>query len=81
MAGPCQPWIEAADVADCCGITAGSDNQEALAAAADAASAILFDLSGSRYTGTCERVVRPLGDAYCWAPRLHRLDTLRLSQV
>lgn len=65
---PCQPWIEAEDVADCCGITAGSDNEQALTAAADAASAILFELSGYRYTGTCERIVRPIGDDYCWGP-------------
>jgi hypothetical protein len=81
MAGPCQVWIDANDVAECCGILSGSDNDEALTAAADAASATLFDLSGSRYTGTCERVVRPVGDDFCWAPRMHRLDTRRLSQV
>jgi hypothetical protein len=78
---PCQPWITAEDVADCCGITAGSENTEALEAAADNASAILFQLTGNRYTGTCERTVRPVGLDYCWAPRLHRLDTHRLSQV
>ncbi len=78
---PCQPWIEPEEVADCCGVTAGSDNTEALTAAADNASDILFQLTGSRYTGTCERVVRPVGQAICWAPRVHRLDTFTLSQV
>lgn len=79
--GPCESWVDANDIAECCGITAGSDNDQALTAAADAASAILFELSGSRYTGTCERTVRPVGQDLCWAPRLHRLDTHRLSQV
>jgi hypothetical protein len=78
---PCTPWIEAEDVAECCGIDLGSDNMAAVTAAADSASAILFQLSGSRYTGTCERIVRPVGSDFCWAPRLHRLDTHRLSQV
>ena len=78
---PCETWTDATDVADCCGITAGSDNTEALTVAAENASAILFQLSGSRYTGTCERVVRPVGSDFCWAPRLHRLDTHRLSQI
>ena len=78
---PCEPWIDSSDVAECCGITAGSNNDEALTAAADAASAVLFELSGLRFTGTCERVVRPVGNDFCWTPRLHRLDTHRLSQV
>ncbi len=81
MSGPCQPWIEPEDVAECCGIHAGSDNLEELTAAADNASAILFQLTGGRFTGTCERTVRPTGIAICWAPRVHRLDTHMLSQV
>ncbi len=78
---PCQPWVTAEDVAECCGVLAGSDNTQALNDAADNASAILFQLTGSRYTGTCERTVRPVGNAICWAPRVHRLDTNLLSQV
>lgn len=78
---PCEPWVTVDDVADCCGVLAGSDNEEALASAADSASAILFQLTGNQYTGTCERTVRPVGPDFCWAPRVHRLDTHRLSQV
>lgn len=78
---PCQPWIDPDDVADCCGILAGSDNAEALTAAADSASAILFQLTGNRYTGTCERTVRPVGPDFCWAPRLTWRDRHSLSRV
>lgn len=82
---PCQPWIEADEIADCCGITAGSDNAEALAAAAESASGILYLLSGSRYPGTCERTVRPNEHAHCWGPydfiyaRQQRLSRVKLA--
>lgn len=76
---PCQPWIEAEDVADCCDLELGSTNTEALEAAADNASAILYDLSGRRYPGTCESTVRPVSRDVGWCrdwltrPRLSRV--------
>jgi hypothetical protein len=66
MNAPCDPWVEAADIADCCGLTLGSQNTDALTAAAENASAILYQLSGSRYTGTCTRTVRPVDREICW---------------
>lgn len=83
MSAPCEPWIEADEIAECCGITIGSDNTAALDAAADNASAILYLLSGSRYPGTCRRTVRPNDHAHCWGPyvwdSLYRRE--RLSRV
>lgn len=84
MPGPCQTWVEADEIAKCCGLTIGSDNTEALTAAADNASGILYLLSGSRYPGTCERIVRPNDHAHCWGPYVW--DTIygrreRLSRV
>lgn len=83
---PCAPWIEAEDVADCCGLTVGSLNAEPLEQAAENASAILYELSGRRYTGTCERTVRPETNEHCWGPwivrlghRHHRLSRVKLA--
>ena len=85
---PCQPWIEAEDIAACCNVTLGSLNAEPLQAAADAASEILYELSGRRYPGTCQRTVRPEGRAICWGPwlaqrheihRRHRLSRVKLA--
>lgn len=77
---PCEPWITADDVADCCDLTVGSNNQDALDNAADNATAILYELSGARYTGTCTRTVRPVARAIGWCfppdrngPRLSRV--------
>ncbi len=80
---PCEPWTTAEDVADCCGVTIGSDNTEALEAAAENASAILYILSGARFAGTCERTVRPVGRHICWGPWIiHRHERRRrLSRV
>lgn len=49
--GPCQPWITAADIS--CG-DAGDR-----ASAAQAASDVLFYLSGAVFTGQCTSTVRP----------------------
>lgn len=58
--GPCSPWVEAADVAACCGLEVGSENLEALEQAASDASDVLFSLSGSQFRGLCGPVtVRP----------------------
>lgn len=82
---PCQPWVEPEEIADCCGITAGSDNADELTAAAESASGILYLLSGSLYPGTCERTVRPDEPALCWSPRVwiygrrQRLSRVKLA--
>ena len=78
---PCAPWIEAEDVAGCCGLTVGSVNGQALEVAAENASAILYELSGRRYAGTCERTVRPVAHDLYWCRDWHRLHRRRLSRV
>ncbi len=71
---PCQPWVEAEEIAACCDVTPGSLNQAALDQAADVASGILYEISGRRYPGTCETTVRPEGRTVCfgWGPRVTR---------
>lgn len=78
---PCTPWIEAEDVADCCDVQLGSLNQAALDQAADNASEILYELTGRRYTGTCERTVRPVGPDLGWCWGWHDLTRRKLSRV
>lgn len=75
--GPCSPWTEAADVAECCGIDLSSDNVEAFEAAADFASDVLFALSGRQYRGECGPVtVRPCSTRNrCFAP--YQADSIR----
>ena len=65
--GPCTPWIDAQDIANCCGIELDSDNNDLLTANAVAASQIMYELSARLYPGLCERTVRPCGDnCGCW---------------
>lgn len=67
--GPCTAWITGDDVAECC--SAATDIvgtfTSLLDDAADAASQILFELSGRRWAGLCSREgVRPChGDCGC----------------
>ncbi len=65
--GPCQPWIDGAAVAEYDpNLGVGSDTH-LLDGVADAASQLLFELSGRQYPGSCERVVRPCRQACsCW---------------
>lgn len=66
VAGPCTSWITADQVADCCGSEAGSDSS-IFQDAADAASSLLFELSGRQWNGVCEQTVRPCADnCGCW---------------
>jgi hypothetical protein len=60
----CTPWIDEADVAECCEVFAdsGSAGAELLTQAAAAASEILYELSGGRYNGICTATVRPCAD-------------------
>lgn len=56
--GPCQSWVDGEAVAVCCAALQGTDTS-LLDAAAEAASEVLFILSGRQFTGLCTRTVRP----------------------
>jgi hypothetical protein len=85
--GPCEQWVTAEEVAECCGIEYGSDTEEALEAAAEAASSVLFALSVSLWRGTCGPVtVRPCGSGIsCYVPgrsdRIRACGCAPLSEV
>lgn len=62
--GPCETWISADDVQDCCSATLTSSTASW---AAQIASDLLFELSGHRYTGVCQATVRPCASYLsCW---------------
>ena len=63
--GPCEAWIAADDVAACCGVTVDSTNQATLDMFAVSASQILYEMSGRRFSGVCESVVRPCSTMGC----------------
>lgn len=65
--GPCQPWCSVEDVAACCDAAVGT-NTSVYEAAADAASYLLWSLSGSQFNGICEQTVRPCVESCgCWS--------------
>jgi hypothetical protein len=68
--GPCDDWVDSLDIAECCGLDLSSDTEDALEAAAEAASAVLYALSGRQYAGRCGPVtVRPCGEgSSCYVP-------------
>lgn len=53
----CSRWIEGSDVATCC--DAESSDSTVFDDVAEMASELLFQFSGRRYPGICERTVRP----------------------
>lgn len=55
---PCNAWTTSEDIAECCNVTIGSDI-DVFEEAASAASQALFELSARRFTGTCDKKVRP----------------------
>ena len=62
--GLCQDWICDADVFDCCTV---SSSDVVVGSAAREAGSLLFELSGRRFTGVCQRTVRPCpGNCSCW---------------
>ena len=71
--GPCQPWVSAQDVWECCGspmttIGEGSDVTECpvdMTPFALKASNVLFALSGRLHAGACEKTVRPCAEDWC----------------
>jgi hypothetical protein len=58
MLGPCTPWIESEEVANCCSTDVGTDFAQ-FDDSAEAASELLFELSARQYAGECQRTVRP----------------------
>ena len=65
--GPCSPWADAADVAACLGIALDSSNNDTLAANAQAASQVLFELGGRQHAGLCSQTVSACKpECACW---------------
>ena len=63
--GPCEPWIDAEDVAACCGVPC--DPPSVFDTMAEEATNALFEISGRRFNGICTRTVRPCADVCnCW---------------
>lgn len=64
--GPCAAWVTAAEVAACCSLEVDSSNQEILDQVAIEASQMLYELSGQRFSGSCDPVTeRPFTNAGC----------------
>ena len=68
MAAPCESWIDAADVAACCGEELSTTNEDAYERAARIGEIVAFEVSGRRFSGECgPAIVRPCGDECgCW---------------
>lgn len=65
--GPCSPWTTASDVLACCDI-GECDTPSVLDDVAELASTTLFEVSGRRFNGICERVLRPYASpCQCWS--------------
>lgn len=64
--GPCTSWITADDVRSCCTIEeTGTTADELLDRLGVAASQVLYELSGRRFSGLCTSVVRPCQTQAC----------------
>jgi hypothetical protein len=67
--GPCEAWIDGADVADCCSKADVGSDTSLLDMVAIEASMALFEISGRQFTGLCDRTVRPCRqECDCWGP-------------
>ena len=72
MTGPCQPYITADELAECCDV----DSDEDTSFIREAASAFLFYATGQKYPGICDLFIRPTqpcapcGDIANWHPTL-----------
>ena len=63
--GPCNQWTTNDEIAICCSAEVGSD-LDLYEEVNTAASRVLWELSGRRFPGVCEKTVRPLcDDCYC----------------
>lgn len=69
MSAPCEPWVTADQVADCCSAFTGGTDTAELEDYAEVAGEVMHELSGGVYTGECGPItVRPCADACgCWA--------------
>lgn len=66
--GPCNGWIEGFDVAEFDPSLGVGSNSFELDVVANAASELMFALSGRQFNGVCERTVRPCRQGCgCWA--------------
>lgn len=66
--GPCQAWITGDELADFCRLTDVGSDTALLDEIAEAASEILFQLSGRQFNGECETTVRPCRvGCSCWS--------------
>lgn len=62
-AGPCTAWTSVDDVRDCCtDDELASSDTTLIDAAIVATSELLYEASGSRFSGLCQRTVRPCGE-------------------
>lgn len=63
--GPCEPWIDCADIRANCPDTTGDD--ALLNGIAAMASQLMYEISGRQFNGSCLRTVRPCSEqAVCW---------------
>lgn len=70
--GPCEPWIDPQDVAECCGVDGVGTDTSLFAASARAATDILYPLAAHRFQGICSRTVRAGLDWPCGIQVLSR---------
>lgn len=64
--GPCNAWTTPEDVALCCQLELGSE-VDLIEESITAASRVLWELSGRRFTGVCSQVAYPR----CYVPECH----------
>jgi len=69
VGGPCTPWVSSQSVWSCCGQPTTTINGDVcnvdVSTEAMAASQVLFELSGRRFAGACEKTVRPCSKSWC----------------
>lgn len=63
--GPCSAWTTDDDVLACCTAEVGSGDLENLDNAIEQASYILWRISGRRFSGSCQKTVRPCATLGC----------------
>jgi hypothetical protein len=63
--GPCNQWTTNDDIAACCNVTLESSDLSIFEEVNSAATRTLWELSGRRYAGQCDRTVRPCGANIC----------------
>ena len=64
--GPCTIWTLEEDVAACCSDAGIGSDFTVLTESTEAASQLLYELSGRKYAGLCSKTVRPACDpCYC----------------